>query len=173
MRVDAMNRALKSYRSLRRSLACVMVVGAAMSCASGGRLFSAGPTPTDVAGSWVDVAKSVELDTLVWVLSPRGDDRTLHIAPHADATGAIVQRSEEKSHGIWYVSGKSEDPDGRELCFKRRVRFGASCYKFRVDTLTAAPAVGATGAFSRRQLTIRDYRGSDTVRDRVLLERNP
>lgn len=77
----------------------------------------------------------------------------------------MERHAEEVSYGTWYVSGSRPDAEGRQLCFKPRARFAATCYRFRLDTLTTATV--------RRRLTVLDYRGRHRTADRVLLERVP
>lgn len=134
-------------------------------CATSGGLFSSGPRPPEVAGIWIDSIKTTATDTLAWVLAPAGDDGTLHVSVRPDADGSLRSHSEEVSYGTWYASGTSPDAEGRQLCFKPRARFAATCYHFRLDTITTAKV--------RRRLTVLGYRGRHRTSDRVLLERTP
>jgi hypothetical protein len=146
----------------------VILTALTAGCIPGVAWFRPGPHPTDVAGIWVDSSKATPTDTVAWVLTPEGDDRTLEVHVAYDvATGPVVTRS-EKRYGYWFLRGRLADSAGRAICFKDKPRDGASCVTFRLDTLP-----GPGGGPARRRLLLLGYKGHHHTRDRVLLERLP
>ena len=137
----------------------------ATACASSSGLFSVGPKPRELAGVWIDSAKTTALDTLAWVLGSNGDDGTLHLTVKRDPQGMPIVQSEEKRYGFWYLEGNLSDTTGRAFCVKPRARNGGTCTRFRMDTLNTLPV--------RRRLVMINYRGAHHTADRVLLERLP
>ena len=137
----------------------------ACSSARGG-LFSLGPRPAELAGMWVDSAKTAALDSSVWILTPDGADRRLHITVSLEPDRSPRIEREDKRHGLWYLSGPLTDMSKRALCYQRRARDGGSCVRFRIDTVAG---VGAT----RRRLVILGFRGEREAIPQVFLERRP
>lgn len=68
----------------------------------------------------------------------------------------------ETLNGFWYLSGHLEDTTNRAICYKRRARDGATCLRFRMDTV-------ATPRFLRR-LTVLGYRGEPLKEERVFVD---
>ncbi len=120
-------------------------------------------TTSPAAGEWIDTHKSTPSDTMVWVLSPRGDDALLSVHLNADGT-----RDERRKHYGRWTASQVADSNGISvpaLCFVRRPgRDAPSCDRYVVDS------VRIDGAFVRR-LTVRGYAGQHHTGDRVLLER--
>ena len=148
----------------RTRCALLATLSVAAACSSGG-LFSAGPRPPELAGVWIDVAKTTPTDTLAWLLESSGADRTLQVRYTRDAAGALSREEQRRSYGVWYMDGRLQDSVGRALCFKPHARSGSTCYPFRLDTLSTSPV--------RRRLTVLGYRGNHSIADRVLVERVP
>jgi len=143
----------------------LLVLPVACSSATGG-LFTLAPKPPDLAGMWVHSIKSTPLDTSIWVLAPTGVDRTLHIRVTSDPTGTEHVERDDNRYGSWYLSGSLSDTTGRQLCVVRRPLDGASCTRFRLDTISSASG-------NHRRLVILGYRGNPTTADRILRERKP
>lgn len=136
-----------------------------LACATGGGLFSPGPRPPELAAIWIDLAKTSYGDTVAWVLAPNGDDRTLHTLVKRDEKGSLTTVRREAHYGFWYTSGKLTDTAKRAICFKKRARDGATCLRFRMDTLAAQPL--------RRRLTVLLYSGRHHTADRLFVDRSP
>jgi hypothetical protein len=135
-------------------------------CASGsGSWFSFGPRPPEIAGVWIDVALTSSSDTVAWILAPNGADRTRHTSVSRDGSGVPSVTVHEFSNGFWYLSGRLEDTTNRAICYKRRSRDGATCVRFRMDTV-------ATPRFARR-LRVLDYRGERLKEERVFIDIRP
>jgi hypothetical protein len=134
-------------------------------CHPAGGWFSRGPAPAQLAGFWVDSARSSSTDSSIWVLTPEGVDRRVRIRLLNDRQDPRVKRDDSK-FGRWYLSGDMSDSLGRALCTVRRARDGGSCMTFRLDT------VSRDGA-SRRRLVILGFRGERQTAERILLERMP
>jgi hypothetical protein len=149
-----------------RQIAAALAVGAAGCASADGGLFSLGPRPVELAGVWIDSVKTTTSDSSMWVLTPRGADRMLRIHIVTEASGAMRIRRDDTRYGSWYLAGALADTAKRTLCVKRRPRDGASCMRFRLDTISS-------DHISRRRVTILEYRGDRTTSDRVLLERFP
>ena len=112
--------------------------------------------PAELAGEWIDVARSTPADTFVWLLRPSGEDRTLHIR------GGV---SDSRRSGSWHVSGRSSDGSRRGLCFSGHPgRSPASCVAFRMDTVSRRGG-------PQRRLILMGYPGRRHVGERTLLER--
>ena len=150
-------------KDVRRGAALLVFASTVAACATNLELFHAGPRPSELAGTWIDVEKTTPSDTSAWLLAPDGADRTMHLkVSTAAGVPPHVARS-ERLYGAWYLQGSLRDTTGRALCFKRRPRDGASCFAFRLDTLAGPP--------SRRRLTVLGYQGAHHVSARVLVER--
>lgn len=151
---------------LRRS-AWIVALGVGVftaACASGsGTWFSPGPRPPEIAGVWIDVSLTSYSDTVAWVLATNGDDRTMRITIKRDNRGISVAEKREVWNGLWYLSGRLADTANRAICYKRRVRNGATCLRFRMDTVAATPLL--------RRLTVLGYRSQLPGEGRVFLER--
>jgi hypothetical protein len=65
-------------------------------------------------------------------------------------------------NGLRYLSGRLADTTNRAICYKRRVRDGATCLSFRVDTVAATPLL--------RRLTVVGYAGLHLRAARVFVE---
>lgn len=114
-----------------------------------------------VAGEWVDVAKSTPTDTMVWALTPGGDDELIHVAVRP--SGVTTER---RHFGRWSMASASADTTAA-ICFVRRPgRDAPSCIQFAIDTIR-------TGDRTRRRLRLRNYVGEHHTGDRELLERLP
>ena len=150
---------------IRPIIAALTLGATACSWPSGG-LFSLGPRPADLSGAWIDSAKTTISDSSIWVLAPNGADGTLRIRIVAEPNGATHVERDDTRYGSWYLQGTLSDTEKRALCFKRRPRDGASCVRFRLDTISFDHGM-------RRRLTIFGYRGERTTADRILLERLP
>ena len=121
------------------------------------------PLASSPAGEWVDLHKTTPTDTMVWILSPSGNDllRTIRL----DATG--VRHERQRRYGSWTDSRITDATGARiaALCFVRRPgRDARSCDRYALDT------VRIDGVTVRR-LTVRGYAGTHSTGDRVLLER--
>jgi hypothetical protein len=150
---------VKNYRPDVASLALVLTAA----CASGsGSWFSFGPRPPELAGVWIDVALTTSSDTVAWILAPNGADRTMHKFVRRDSRGVPSVVVHETSNGFWYLSGRLEDTTHRAICYKRRARDGATCVRFRMDTV-ASPR-------SFRRLRVLDYRGEPLKEERVFVD---
>ena len=112
---------------------------------------------------WIDVARTSYSDTVAWVLAPNGDDRTISIAITRDDRGIASATTQEIWNGKWYLSGRLADTTNRAICYKRRVRNGATCLRFRMDTVAATPPL--------RRLTVLGYEGQHPEEVRVFVER--
>jgi hypothetical protein len=143
------------------SILALLVVG----CASNSQWFHVGPRPAELVGIWIDEKRTTATDTVALVLGVGGDARTLHLRVLRDsASGTRIERHDQRN-GLWYISGTLTDTTGRAICFQQRVRTGATCRQFRLDTLS--------GPSARRQLTVLGYPGEYHVLARVLMERVP
>jgi hypothetical protein len=156
---------MKSCPFSKRELLAGILAVDVLACASPGNLFSPGPRPPEVAGVWIDLAKTSYADTVAWVLAPNGNDRTLHIRVKTDEGGSLATVQNEAAYGLWYVSGELADTAKRAICFKKRVRDGATCLRFRIDTVATQPL--------RRRLSILMYQGSHHRADRFFIDRSP
>ena len=117
--------------------------------------------PAALVGQWIDLRHTSPTDSMVWVLSPNGDDATLEI--RIDPAGSRTER--QYHYGRWRLDGELADSAHRALCFVHRPgRQGASCIAFRLDTL-AAPS-GPRG-----HLVLKNYRGEHHTVDRELVKR--
>ncbi len=145
-------------RMTRRRLAPALFLLLA-ACASLAR----NDAPADaVAGEWVDVSKSTQTDTMVWVLTDGGDDQLLRVS--LDSSGTKVTRSH---FGRWSVETSETGGQATSLCFVRRPgRDAPSCVDFTIDTIRAS-------GHPIRRLTLRNYVGQHHTGDRQLLERVP
>ena len=128
--------------------------------------FTAGPRPHELVGVWVDSSLATATDTVAWVLTENGLDKTLHLTVARDTAGRTNVQQRLTTYGLWYVSGSMSDVDNRTFCVKRRSRDGGTCVKFRLDTLPSTH-----GGRSRRRLFLAGYKGQVHQRDRILLER--
>lgn len=156
-----------TVRSTWVCVSTVVAVAGLVACTAGG-LFRLGPRPAALVGVWIDSALATPSDTVAWVLTAHGNDRTLHVVVTRDSTGRATLRRSTGGYGYWYLHGELSDTAHRALCFKARPRDGGSCYHFRLDTLiTSAPGV------RRRRLRVLAYRGRQHTRDRILIERLP
>jgi hypothetical protein len=146
--------------------ACILALAGGVltaACASGsGNWFSLGPRPPEIAGVWIDVALTSSSDTVAWILAPNGVDRTVHTSVSRDSRGVMSVAVHETSNGFWYLSGRLEDTINRAICYKRRARDGATCLRFRMDTV-------ANTRFLRR-LTVLGYKGEPLKEERVFVE---
>lgn len=153
---------MKKFLRSGRQLAALLVVA----CASGQTLFSLGPRPDEIAGVWIDSAQSSKTDAVAWVLSPNGDDRTVQLAFRQDTAGTRMATVRDTWNGWWYLSGKLSDSAHHAICYKRRPRDGATCLRFRLDTLNVPPT-------SRRRLTILGPPGKDWTQPRIFIAHVP
>lgn len=149
-------------REVRAVTVLVMFVIAA--CHGANRIPGApAPLASSPAGEWVDLHKTTPTDTMVWVLSPSGNDLSLTV--HLDASGA--RHEKQRRYGRW-EDGRIADATGAlapALCFMRRPgRDARSCDRYVLDS------VRVDGVTVRR-LTVRGYAGAHSTGDRVLLER--
>lgn len=164
---------IRGHRTRAGGLAASLAAGLlAAGCASaGGGWFQLGPHPAALAGVWVDSSSATPTDTVAWVLAANGQDRTLvvHVLPSkgggANTTPAPVTRRETR-YGFWYLKGALGDTARQALCFQRRVRDGASCAPFRLDTVPAG-----AGTATRRRLRVLGFGGAHRTGGRVLVER--
>ena len=136
-------------------------------CAPGTRLFSPGPRPKELAGAWVDSASTTARDTVVWVLTPSGDDRRLMLSVRRDALGRETIHRNEKSAGVWYLQGSLTDTTQRAICYKKRALDGGTCVHFTLESTRLA-----NGTQSRR-LTVRDFPGASDMPPRVFFASQP
>ena len=132
-------------------------------CASG--LFTAGPRPDALVGSWIDSSLTTVGDTVVWVLGKNGVDKRLRIRTSADGTEKRRTQS-LTTNGLWYATGGDQDTTKHLLCLKRRSRDGATCREFTIDTRR-----GISDKTSRRRLVLRPTAWDASPR--VLIERRP
>ncbi|MBI3568095.1 MAG: hypothetical protein HY084_07840 [Gemmatimonadetes bacterium] len=124
------------------------------------------PSPAAaLVGIWIDSVQTTSRDTVEWLLSRNGRNRTRIVTLHVDATGQPRTVVRLVSAGHWYVSGPPGDAERQRFCVKVRWRAGATCVKFRIDT------IGAERTVVRRRLVVSSYDGSPTPW--VLLERRP
>ena len=155
----------RTDQHFRKRITLMLILGVLSACATSGGLFTAGPRPPELVGTWVDVGKATTTDTVAWVLAPNGADRTLAITVLPGEHGKPTRHETVATHGTWYGSGQLADTVRRQLCFKHRARTGPTCFAFRLDTLAMGPV--------RRRLTVLQYHSTHSTGDRVLLERNP
>ena len=148
-----------------KRVALTLILGVLSACATSGGLFSAGPKPPELVGTWIDIGKATATDTTAWVLAPNGADRTLSISVRPGLHGMPTRYETVATHGTWYGAGQFADTVRRQLCFKYRARSGPTCFAFRLDTLATGPV--------RRRLTVLQYHSTHSTGDRVLLERKP
>lgn len=144
----------------------LMCLGIGACSSARGGLFSLGPRPAELAGMWIDSAKTTALDSSVWILAPDGADRRLHITVSRAADGLPRVDRDDKRYGLWYLAGPLADTAKRALCYQRRARDGGSCVRFRIDTITG-------GGATRRRLVILGFRGEREATPQVFLERLP
>ena len=155
----------RTDQHFRKRITLMLILGVLSACATSGGLFTAGPRPPELVGTWVDVGKATTTDTVAWVLAPNGADRTLSISVHPGTPGVPTRSENVATHGTWYGSGEFADTVRRQFCFKHRARSAPTCFAFRLDTVATNPV--------RRRLTVLQYRGTHSTDDRVLLERTP
>lgn len=158
----------RACRCVARAVGASFVVQSLSACATpAGGWFQLGPHPAALAGVWVDASHAAPTDTVAWVLTPKGEDRALVVHVYSATTGrpAAVTRRETR-HGFWYLSGVLGDTARQAICEKRRARDGASCTRFRLDTLPAT-----ADAPGRWRLRLLGVRGAQPTRERVLVER--
>lgn len=155
-RVPDDRRAGRCVCRVARVVCTSLIVQTLSACATpAGGWFQLGPHPAALAGVWVDPSKATPTDTVAWVLTPTGEDRTriIHVEPlQPRTTGPVGRRQvkrQERRHGSWYLSGVLGDTSSQAICVKRRARDGASCASFRLDTLPAT-----AGTHGRRRLRI-------------------
>lgn len=146
-------------------LAGGILLAVSTACASARQMLTAGTQPSDVIGSWIDVANSTAADTAVRIFRADGRVRTLHINVESNADGKLVPRQREESSGFWFVTDWHPTSSARLLCVRERAREGATCTRFRVEA--------AMAEFARRRLMISEHAGDDQAGERVLLERLP
>ena len=132
-------------------------------CASG--LFTAGPRPDALVGSWIDSSLTTVGDTVVWVLGKNGVDKRLRIRTSADGTEKRRTQS-LTTNGLWYATGGDQDTTKHLLCLKRRSRDGATCREFTIDIRR-----DISDKTSRRRLVLRPTAWDASTR--ALLERRP
>lgn len=132
-------------------------------CASG--LFTAGPRPDALVGSWIDSSLTTVGDTVVWVLGKNGVDKRLRIRTSADGTEKRRTQS-LTTNGLWYATGGDQDTTKHLLCLKRRSRDGATCREFTIDIRR-----DISDKTSRRRLVLRPTAWDANTR--ALLERRP
>ncbi|MEO7084122.1 MAG: hypothetical protein ABI442_20625 [Gemmatimonadaceae bacterium] len=122
--------------------------------------------PPEVAREWVDLHKTTESDTSLWVLRRDGYDGSAHLRVTSDAFGkARVVRSESR-YGAWYLKGTLGDSAHQAICFSKRLgRFGPTCDGFSLDTIP-----GPSGPIPR--LTLFGYKGDHSTTTRVLVARD-
>jgi len=140
------------------------VIGLALAgCAS---LRPFGTRPSALAGVWIDSTKTTPSDSSYWVLGSDGSDRTRRVE-RAMSQGSSQPHVTEQDYGVWWLAGSLDDTVGRRLCIRRHGRSTpATCFSFTLDsTRSAAPPI--------RRLLLKDYRGNNSLRDRVLLEQRP
>ena len=141
---------------LRAYIAAAISVTLLTACVT----LAGGAGATDrLAGEWVDIKKSSLGDTVVWVLTPSGDDDLLRV------TSIDGLRSSARRHYGRWMESVDEGTKREEVCFIRRPgRDAASCVLFSIDT------VYLDGRLVRR-LHLRGYVGEHHTADRELLER--
>jgi hypothetical protein len=121
--------------------------------------------PPQIAGEWVDVAKSTPTDTSLWLLRADGYDGSAHIRVTIDSMGMAHASRTESKYGSWYMTGTLGDSLHESICFSKRVgRFGASCIAFAMDTVGSV-----AGPLPR--LKLHNYRGMHHIADRLLVAR--
>ena len=147
------------------SLRLILVLGIGACSAACGRFFTLGPRPSELAGTWVDSAKTTQTDSSLWILAPNGADRVLHITVSPRVNTSPRVESHETRRGSWYMSGALADASKRALCFKRRARDGPSCMRFRLDTVIKNG--------SRRRLVLLGDRRERQTSEQVFVERVP
>ena len=145
-------------------IAAVMLTGCiGAGKTSVGRAFGTMAATSPAAGEWIDMHKSTPSDTMVWLLSPNGDDALLSVHLSADGT-----REEQRKHFGRWTESRVTDGSGNSvpaLCFVRRPgRDAPSCDRYTLDSARI------DGALVRR-LTVRGYAGEHHSGDRVLLVR--
>lgn len=153
---------LATHRGLGASVSLGVVI-LLYGCASG--LFTAGPRPAALIGSWVDSSLTTPEDTVVWVLGKNGVDKRLRVRISNDGTGPTATQS-LTTNGLWYATDGAPEATKPLLCLKRRSRDGATCREFTIDTRG-----GINDKMPRRRLVLRPTAWDD--RTRVLLERRP
>ena len=150
-------------KSPRRPLAVVALlvasIGMTGACRPGSLLPGLGPQPLELAGAWVDSAKSSPMDTSLWVLGVSGNDGSRRIIRAPDG----VISTTDHHYGYWFFKGKLDDPNDRAICFtKRPGRSAPTCLPFSLDTVMSASG-------QRRRLIVRGYQGAHSTMDRVLI----
>ena len=146
-----------------RRIGSIIGAMAIAACAPGGRLFTPGPRPVELAGAWIDSAATTAHDSIVWILAPNGDDRMLALSVRPDSSGRETIHRDEKSAGFWYLQGALTDTAGRVICYKKRARNGGTCVHFTLDSIRLA------NGMQRRRLTVRDFPGAAGLPPRVFL----
>jgi hypothetical protein len=120
--------------------------------------------PPQLVGEWVDLHKTTESDTSIWVLRPDGYDGILHVRVVQSPDGTHHVESNQTRHGSWYLDGTMSDSTHRALCFSRRLgRFGATCISFSADV--------DSGSARPRRLRLFGYRGEHSTGTRELVPR--
>ena len=141
-----------------RVLCAIMLAGGSACATLGSR-----SAHTDaVAGEWVDLHKTTAGDTMVWVLTPGGDDQLLHVAVRPSGTDSTLRH-----FGRWSLASSDRGGENTMICFVRRPgRDASSCVDFTIDTVRS-------GDHSNRRLRLRGYTGEHHTTDRELIERLP
>lgn len=112
----------------------------------------------DIAGEWVDVAKTTPNDSSIWVLANGGDDQSMRL----ERDNANRWHESRHHYGRWRVV---HGDDADKLCVVRRPgRDALSCVRYRLDTVV----VDGT---HRRHLLLLGYAGEHHTTDRSLVER--
>lgn len=132
-------------------------------CASG--LFTVGPRPNALVGSWIDSSLTTVGDTVVWLLGKNGVDKRLRVRTSDDGTEKRRTQS-STTNGLWYATRSAQDTTRHFLCLKRRSRDGATCREFTIDTRR-----GINDQTARRRLILRPTAWDASPR--VLIERRP
>lgn len=148
---------------IARPFAISALVAASYGCASG--LFTAGPRPDALVGSWIDSSVTSVGDTVVWVLGKNGVDKRLRVRTLDHGTDKAGSQS-LTTNGLWYATRSSQDTTKQVLCLKRRSRDGATCREFTIDIRR-----DISDKTSRRRLVLRPTAWDASTR--VLLERRP
>lgn len=155
---------LISHRRAVRHAAMVGLTACLGACASMHvPLMPSFARPPEVAREWVDVRKTTPTDTSLWVLGANGYDGSAHILVKIDSTGAVHVSRTERRYGGWYLKGTLGDTASQAICFSKRLgRFGATCDRFVLDTVSGS---------SVPRITLSGYRGEHSTSDRVLVAR--
>jgi hypothetical protein len=158
------HRALRIVVASPAAVGCLLLLG---SCAKY-HIFGSGlARPPQIAGEWVDVAKSTPADTSLWVLRGDGYDGIANLLVTFDASGVPKRSRTQEHYGTWYFEGTLGDTARQSLCFSRRLgRSPTSCIQFLLDTIDGGPGSGR-----RPRLLLRGYNGEHTTGDRWLIAR--